>query len=61
LLVAGRRFVAALVALPGVVCPLLAIGQSDTLFAWLAFGLLAPVAVFAALGALLAPEPKPEA
>jgi hypothetical protein len=62
LLVSGRRFVAALVVLPGIVCPLLALGQPDTLFAWIAFGLLAPTAVFAALGALLAaePEPKPE-
>ena len=59
LLVSGRRFVAALVVLPGIVCPLLALGQPDTLFAWIAFGLLAPLAVFAALGALLAPEPKP--
>jgi hypothetical protein len=60
LLVSGRRLVAALVVLPGIVCPLLALGQSDTLFAWLAFGLLAPTAVFAALGALLAAEPELE-
>ena len=52
LLVSGRRLVAALVVLPGIVCPLLALA----LFAWLAFGLLAPTAVFAALGALLARE-----
>ena len=58
LLVSGRRVVAALVVLPGIVCPLLALGQADTLFAWLAFGLLAPTAVFAALGALLAREPE---
>lgn len=52
----GRRVVATLVVLPGIVCPLLAVAQSDTLFAWVAFGLLAPTAVFAALGALLARE-----
>ena len=56
LLVSGRRVVATLVVLPGIVCPLLAVAQSDTHFAWLAFGLLAPTAVFAALGALLARE-----
>jgi hypothetical protein len=60
LLVSGRRFVAALVVLPGIVCPLLALGRPDTLLALLAFGFLAPIAVFAALGALLAREPEPE-
>jgi hypothetical protein len=39
------------------VCPALALGLPSTLLAWLAFVPLAPVAVFSALGALLAPEP----
>lgn len=58
LLVSGRRGVAVLVVLPGIVCPLLALGQPHTLYAWLAFVPLAPVAVFAALDALLTAEPR---
>jgi hypothetical protein len=57
LVVSGRRIVALLVVLPGIVCPLLVLGQPSTLFAWLAFAALAPAAVFSALGALLAPDP----
>jgi len=56
LLASGRRLVGLVVVLPGIVCPLLAVGQPDTLLAWLAFVGLAPAAVFAALGALLARE-----
>jgi hypothetical protein len=57
LVVSGRRAVALAVVLPGIVCPALALGLPSTLLAWLAFVPLAPVAVFSALGALLAPEP----
>jgi len=56
LFASGRRLVGLVVVLPGIVCPLLALGRPDTLFAWLAFVGLAPAAVFAALGALLARE-----
>jgi uncharacterized membrane protein len=56
LLVAGRRGLAWAVAAPGFVCPALALGLPETLFAWLAFLALAPVAAFAALSALAAPR-----